>query len=99
MIAQHYTDWYIINITSNKDWIVEMEYGYVTSKGQIVIPARLRKKYNIKEGTMVYFREKEDVIELEPITSETIRRNIGVLGTKGKLLKALMQEKKKERKL
>ncbi len=76
-----------------------MEQGYVTSKGQIVIPARLRRKYKIKAGTMICFWEKEDGIEMELITPETIRKNIGILDTKGKLLKALMKEKKKERKL
>ena len=36
----------------------------------------------------------------KPITKETIRANIGFLGIKGKsLLKALMEEKKIERKL
>ena len=76
-----------------------MEHGFVTSKGQIVIPARIRRKYKIKSGTMIYFREKDDKIELEPITPEIIRKNIGILGTNGKLLKALMEEKKKEREL
>ncbi|MFA4923911.1 MAG: AbrB/MazE/SpoVT family DNA-binding domain-containing protein [Ignavibacteriaceae bacterium] len=76
-----------------------MEHGLVTSKGQVLIPARLRRKYKIKTGTLVYFWEKDDRIEIEPITSETIRKNIGIFGTKGKLLKALMGEKKKEREL
>ena len=76
-----------------------MEHGFVTSKGQLVIPAKLRRKYKIKTGTMVYFWEKDDRIEIEPITSETIRNNIGILGTRGKLLKILMEEKKKEREL
>lgn len=56
-----------------------MEHSIVASKGQIVIPIKLRKKYNIKTGTMVYYGEKADRIEMEPMTSETIRKNIGIL--------------------
>lgn len=34
-----------------------------------------------------------------PLTEETIDKNIGFLGTKGKLLKKLLEEKKSEREL
>jgi len=77
----------------------EMEHRFVTSKREEVIPAKLKKKYKIKTGTTAYFREKGDRIEIKPVTSKTIQKNIGILGTKGKLLKILMEEKKKEREL
>ena len=32
-----------------------MEEAYVTSKGQLVVPARLRRKYGIKPGTKICF--------------------------------------------
>ncbi len=35
-------------------------------KGQIVIPARIRKKYDLKEGSMLAIEEKEGVIKLMP---------------------------------
>jgi AbrB family looped-hinge helix DNA binding protein len=76
-----------------------METGYVTSKGQLVIPSKLRRKFGIKPGTMVNFFEEEDGIKIIPLTPEVISSNKGFLGTKGKLLKALMEEKKKEREL
>ena len=76
-----------------------METGYVTSKGQLVIPAKLRKKFGIKAGTRVNFFEEEDGIKIIPVTEEIIDANKGFLGTRGKLLKALMEEKKKEREL
>lgn len=76
-----------------------METGYVTSKGQLVIPSKLRRKFGIKEGTRVNFFEEDDGIKIIPVTPETIDANKGFLGTGGKLLKALMQEKKKEREL
>jgi AbrB family looped-hinge helix DNA binding protein len=73
----------------------------VTTKGQVVIPSRLRHKYGIKNGTKVYFYddEKKGEIRIFPITPEVIEKNFGFLGTKGRLLKALMEEKKMEREL
>ena len=76
-----------------------MDSSVVTTKGQVVIPSKLRKKYGIKSGTLVQFYEKDGEIRMVPVTSELIKSNAGFLGTKGKLLKALMEEKKKEREL
>jgi AbrB family looped-hinge helix DNA binding protein len=76
-----------------------METSVVTVKGQVVIPSRLRKKYGIKNGTKIKFEETSEGIKMMPITPELIRSKAGFLGTKGKLLKSLMQEKKKEREL
>jgi len=68
-----------------------------TSKGQIVIPSSLRRKFGIKEGTRIQIDadEKEGVIILRPITREYIHSVRGRYKGKG-LLKALMAEKKKE---
>ena len=76
-----------------------MEAGFVTSKGQLVIPSKMRRKFGIKPGTRVNFFEEEDGIKIIPVTPEVIDANKGFLGTGGKLLKALMEEKKKEREL
>lgn len=35
-------------------------------KGQVVIPARIRKKYDLKEGSMLAVEEREGVIKLMP---------------------------------
>ncbi len=76
-----------------------MEVSVVTTKGQVVIPARLRRKYGIKIGTKIRFEEKDGEIIMLPLTEEIIDKNIGFLGTQGKLLKKLMTEKKAESKL
>lgn len=76
-----------------------MESSIVTTKGQIVIPSKIRRKYNIKNGTKVHFYEEEGQIKIVPVTQEMIRENYGILGTKGRMLKALSEEKKKEREL
>jgi len=71
-----------------------------TSKGQIVIPSAVRKKLGIKEGTRIQIELDEDAGEiiLKPITREFVHSLRGKFRGKG-LLKALMAEKAKERKL
>ena len=77
-----------------------MDVGYVTTKGQLVIPSKIRRKFGIKPGTRVNFFIEEDGIKMIPVTPETIKANIGFLGNDGpSLLKALMEEKKAEREL
>ena len=67
-----------------------------TVKGQIVIPAELRKKYGIKAGTKIQIMEENNHIVLQPITSEYIHSLRGKFRGKG-LLKALADEKKMEK--
>lgn len=71
-----------------------------TVKGQIVIPASIRRKFGIKEGTRIQIETDEAThkIILTPITREYINSLRGKY--KGKpLLKSLMAEKKREREL
>ena len=44
----------------------------VSSKGQIVIPSSLRKRYRLKEGTTVVFQEERGRLVLEPSTYAAI---------------------------
>lgn len=76
-----------------------MDTSIVTTKGQVVIPSKLRRRYGIRNGTRIHFYEKEGEIRMIPLTHDLVDSNIGFLGTKGKLLKALTEEKKKEREL
>ena len=76
-----------------------MDRSVVTVKGQVVIPSKLRRKLGIKKGTQVYLYERNGEIIIKPITDEYIQKMAGMAGTKGKLLKALMKEKAKEREL
>jgi len=76
-----------------------MDKSVVTVKGQVVIPSKLRRRFGIKKGTQVYFYERDGQMVIRPVTDEYLRSLAGVTGTKGKLLKALMDEKAKEREL
>ncbi|MEP6819496.1 MAG: AbrB/MazE/SpoVT family DNA-binding domain-containing protein [bacterium] len=71
-----------------------------TSKGQIVIPSSVRRKFGIKEGTRIQINVSDDEKEiiLTPITREYVHSLRGKFKGKG-LLKALMADKKKEREL
>jgi bifunctional DNA-binding transcriptional regulator/antitoxin component of YhaV-PrlF toxin-antitoxin module len=70
----------------------------VTNKIKIVIPYKSLKKYGIKKGSVLHFYEKGGEIRIVLNACEMIKTNAGFLGTKGKLLKALMKEKTQERK-
>jgi AbrB family looped-hinge helix DNA binding protein len=59
-----------------------MQTSWVTSKGQLVIPAKLRRKYNIKRGTRVNFIEEGGQIIMQPVTRELIRSFRGVFKLK-----------------
>lgn len=76
-----------------------METSVVTIKGQIVIPAKVRKKYDIKNGTKIAFVEEDGKIILQPLDKNYFNSLAGALGLKGKMLKSLMEDKKKEREL
>ena len=71
-----------------------------TSKGQIVIPSLVRRKFGIKEGTRIQINVSDDEKEiiLTPITREYVHSLRGKFKGKG-LLKAVMADKKKEREL
>lgn len=71
---------------------------YATVKGQVVIPAKLRKKFHIKAGTKIHVIEGENEIILKPITEQFYRRLRGSLKGKG-VLKALAEERRREKEL
>jgi AbrB family looped-hinge helix DNA binding protein len=53
--------------------------GVVTAKGQLVIPARLRRRFGIKQGTVVTFLEENGRLVIQPITQDFIRSVRGSL--------------------
>jgi len=67
-----------------------------TIKGQIVIPAALRRKYNIQGGTRIQVYEEKGRIVLRPVTRETIHSARGLFKGSG-ALKILREEREKER--
>ncbi len=70
-----------------------------TVKGQIVIPADIRKKFKIEKGSRVNVYEKGDKIIVEPLPDDPIKEGRGMLKTRGRVLKALMEDRKREARL
>ena len=71
---------------------------HFTVKGQVVIPRWLRKEFDIEEGTRALVYQEGDAIVLKPITPRHIKNLRGSLKGAG-VLKALMDDRKRERNL
>ena len=74
-----------------------METSVVTIKGQIVVPVKIRRRFGISKGTKIAFIEKEGKLILQPLNKNYFESLAGIVGTDGKMLKSLMEDKKKER--
>ena len=74
------------------------ESVWFTTKGQVVIPLRLRKQYHIEEGTKAVIEATPEGILLKPVTRHSIARLRGVLKRKpgGKSLAQEWAEHKNE---
>jgi AbrB family looped-hinge helix DNA binding protein len=68
----------------------------VTSKGQVVIPKKLREKYGIRTATAVRWIEKDQGILMVPESEDPIVAARGMLKGSG-ILKAFMKEKNREK--
>jgi len=65
-----------------------------TSKGQVVIPAELRRKFKITGGTRLAIAAGEgDVILLRPVPDNPIEASRGMLKGKSSLTKTLLKER------
>jgi len=67
----------------------------ISSKGQVVIPSALRKKYRLKAGVRVAFREEQGRLILEPNPFDAFRSLKGTIDAP--LLEWLAEEKAAER--
>ena len=73
--------------------------GYTATasvKGQIVIPAALRQKYAIHDGTRILVEDAGDRIVLRPVTAAMVKRLRGSLKGKG-ALQTLLAEREHDR--
>ena len=69
----------------------------VTTKGQIVIPFKIRRRLKIKKGTKLYIEERGDELIIKPVTPEYFSKVAGVLETKGKLARTLLEQRAKDK--
>jgi AbrB family looped-hinge helix DNA binding protein len=82
----------------------KLETVWFTTKGQVVIPLRLRKQFDIEDGTKAVVQATPEGILLKPMTAALIKRGRGILkrtpGSKPlTLTEDWAEHKKKERAL
>ncbi|MGH9784903.1 MAG: AbrB/MazE/SpoVT family DNA-binding domain-containing protein [Terriglobia bacterium] len=75
---------------------MEPQFATVTSKGQIVIPANLRRKHGIRKGTRIAIREDNLSLILQPITDGYIESLRGSLQGGPSLTAFLKKERRRE---
>ena len=70
----------------------------MTSKGQVVIPAALRKKFGLKTGAKLIIYEKDNEIVISTNAKAFVHQFVGILkGSKSGDF--LMEQRKKDREL
>lgn len=69
----------------------------ISQKGSLVIPADLRKKYDLKPGDEVHVIDYGGVLSLIPAHEDPIRYAEGMLKGEPSLIQALMEERRRER--
>ena len=55
-----------------------MESSVITTKGQIVIPKRIREKYKLGPGTKIFFEETPKGINLKQVNADFIENAKGI---------------------
>lgn len=69
----------------------------ISEKGWVVIPAELRKKYQLTPGSEVVIVDYGGVLSIIPALKNPIREGAGMLAGVDSLTKALLDERKRER--
>lgn len=71
---------------------------YFSSKGQVVIPSRLRREFEIEDGTKAYVESTPEGILIKPLTVKHIRGLRGSLKGSG-VMKTLVEDRRREREM
>jgi AbrB family looped-hinge helix DNA binding protein len=75
-----------------------MSVSRATVKGHVVIPVELRKKFNIRKGSLVSISEGEGgVMILKPLPDDPIEHARGMLKGGPSLTKALLKSRREEK--
>ena len=69
----------------------------ISNKGWVVIPAELRKKYNLVPGTEVVIVDYEGILSIIPALTHPIRQGRGLLKDLPSLTNDLVRERSQER--
>ena len=74
-----------------------MEASIVGAGGQVVIPQKIRAMFQVKPGMRVHFEARRGEIVLTPLTPRYFEPMAGCLGTGGKALRVLLEERRRGR--
>lgn len=74
-----------------------MEQATISEKGWVVIPAALRKKYDLRPGGQVIFVDYGGTLAIVPALTEPVRGAAGLVKGGRSLSRALREERKNER--
>jgi AbrB family looped-hinge helix DNA binding protein len=85
-------------LTKSNTEVIAVDVVKATVKGQILIPASLRRKYKIERGTPLRVYDKRNRIIVEPVIRDPVEEGRGMLKSKGRILKALIRDRKREAK-
>ena len=69
----------------------------ISQKGWVVIPAKIRKKYNLKPGDEIHVIDYGGVLSLIPASEDPLEYASGMLKGETSLTQALIDERKRER--
>ena len=70
----------------------------ISNKGWVVIPAELRKKYNLAPGTEVTLVDYGGVLTIVPVMADPIKKGRGLLKGQPSLTTVLKQDRELEKK-
>ena len=74
-----------------------METSILTSKGQLLIPKRLRNKYGIKSGVKVAFIESPMGVVLRPMDENFFNQFVGMLKDEAPSMEEYKEWKKEDK--
>ena len=73
-----------------------MQSVKVLAKGQVVIPASIRKKYRIQPGSEIQIFEYGNLIYLVPPSKDPVKEAMGCLPATPPLSEDLLKERRKD---
>ncbi len=76
-----------------------METSILTTKGQLLIPKRIRNKYGIKSGVKVIFEETEKGVVIRAMDEEYFNSFRGIIKSSGNLKEEMRKMKEEEKRL
>ena len=76
-----------------------MPISTLSSKGQLVIPKKIREALGVKPGQKVFFKIVRDhLVEIAPLPEDPVRHFCGIFKEGPSLTRALLKEREEDKK-